>query len=172
MKHLYFSLVVLSISIFAFTCSSDRTSSQTSKEEMDFSNPPTIIYKTTKDYSKLVPVTLSDDKSKIVFYPTPNDLLFKGKLAYPTALLNGYYLDNRGVTKNSVFLNITYEEYNRLEEIPPLKKLFLEIADKKPFTELYNCGNRLRFKNEIKEINEIIKSGKLEECKCLINQSK
>lgn len=172
MKHLDFSMIVLMISTIAFSCSSNKISSQTTKKEMDFSSPPTIIYKTNNDYSKFVPVTLSDDKSKIVSYPSPKDIYCKGKLAYPTKLKNGYYLDNRGINKNSVFLNITYEEYSKFKEVPPLKELYLKISNKNPFTEFYDCGNRFRFKNEIKEINKIIKSNKLKECKCLTEQIK
>ncbi len=151
--------------IFCF--SSNKMSSQTTKKQMTFSSPPTIIYKTKNDYSKFVPVTLSEDKSKIVSYPSPKDIYYNGKLAYPTKLKNGYYLDNRGLNKNSVFLNITYEEYSKYKEAPSLNELYLKVADKNPFIEFYDCGNRYRFKNEIKEINKIIISGKLKECKCL-----
>ncbi len=172
MKNLNFIAIVPLIGTIAIFCLSSKVSSQTKKTEMDFAGPPTIIYKTNKDYSKFVPVTLSEDKSKIVSYPSPQDIYYKGKLAYPTKLKNGYYLDNRGINKNSVFLNITYDEYSILKEVPPLKELYLKIADKNPFSQFYDCGNRYIFKNEIKEINKIIKSGKLKECKCLTEKNK
>lgn len=172
MKLHHFLAIVSVISIITFSCTSSKISGQTTNKEMDFSGPPTVIYKTNKDYTKFVSVTLSEDKSKIVSYPSPKDVYYKGVLAYPTKLKNGYLLDNRGVTPNSVFLNITYEEYSKLKEVPSLSELYSKIIDKNPFTEFYNCGDRQRFKNEIKEINKIIKGGKLKECNCLKGEKK
>jgi hypothetical protein len=176
MKRIHFLSLFVAISIVSVACSSKKASKDTTlKQEpipMDFSGPPTIIYKTNADYSKLVPVILSDDKSKIISYPSPTDIYYKGQLAYPTKLNNGYYLDNRGLTKNSVFLNITYEEYAKLKEVPLLKELYAKISDKNPFTEFYDCGNRHRLKNEVEEINKIIDGKKLKDCKCMIPASK
>lgn len=127
-------------------------------EPVDYSGAPTIVYKTKHDYSMNVPVTLSADKSKIVSYPSVADIYYKGEFSYPYKLENGYLLDNRGINENSVFLKYTYEEYSKLKEIPKLSELYLFIIDKDPFIEVYNCGNRYRFKNEIEELNEIIKN--------------
>ena len=79
----------------------------------------------------------------------------------------GFLLDNRGINTNTAFLSLTYEDYSKLKEVPKLTELFAMIIDKEPFTELYNCGNRYNFKDEITELNEIIKSDKLNEYKKL-----
>src|SRR5580693_4313855 len=71
---------------------------------VNYASPSAVIYKTKGDYSKNVPVTLSDDKSKIVSYPAVQDIYYKGALAYPTPLAKGYWLDNRGINVNSAFL--------------------------------------------------------------------
>jgi len=122
---------------------------------------PVVVYKTKTDYSKYVPVTLSADKASIVAYPSPKDVYYNGKLALPTALNKDYLLDNRGINPNSAFLNITYEEYSKLKEVPPLAELYQQIKDKDPFTEIYNLGERSRFKNEVAEINKMIEKGGL-----------
>ncbi len=132
--------------------------------------PQTVIYKTKKDYKKFVPVILSDDKSKIVSYPHPKDIFYKGVLAYPTELKDEYLLDNRGINIYVAFLNITYEEYSKLEKVPLLDELFKMILDKDPLTEIYNCGNRYSFKNEISDLNRLIENNGLKECKCLIKE--
>lgn len=125
------------------------------------SGPPTVVYKTKADYSQYVPVTLSADKNQIVAYPAITDIYYKGKLAIPVQLTKGYWLDNRGIGPNSAFLEITYEEYRELKEVPRLDDLYKRIKDRDPFTEIYNLGDRNRFKNEVEEINQIINKGGL-----------
>lgn len=122
---------------------------------------PTVVYKTKADYSKYVPVTLSADKSQIVAYPIAKDLYYNGKLAKPTQLNDGYWLDNRGINPNSAFLDITYEDYLKNDDIMPLTEMYKHVIDKDPFTEIYNLGDRNRFKNEVDEINAIITKGGL-----------
>lgn len=130
-------------------------------------SPQTIIYKTKADYSKYVPVTLSGDKSKVQSYPDPKDVYFNGQLAYPTALAKGYWLDNRGIGPNSVFIKLTYQEYATLPAAPTPDELFKMILDKSPFIRIYSLGSRYQFKNEVAEINHIIESGELKHCKRL-----
>ena len=129
--------------------------------------PHVIIYKTKGDYSKYVPVTLSDDRSKIVSYPAPQDVFTDGKLALPTELPHGFWLDNRGIGANSAFIKITYEEYAKLTQAPAMDELYKLIIDKEPFTEMYDLGLRSAFKSN-KEIREIVKKHKLKEYKKLI----
>ena len=104
---------------------------------------PTIVYKTKKDYAKFVFVTMNKDKTKIISYPHPRDLNSNGKLLMPIELSNGYYLDQKGISENSVFTSITYEKYASLEE--PLSISFLEssIIDKSPFIEFHICSKEM-----------------------------
>lgn len=122
---------------------------------------PTVVYKTKADYNKYVPVTLSADKKEIVAYPAPKDVFYQGKLSYPVQLEKGYLLDNRGIGLHTAFLNISYEDYAKLTTVPALAELYKQILEKDPFTEIYNLGDRSRFKNEVEEINQIIKKGGL-----------
>lgn len=130
---------------------------------LDFSGPPTFVYKTKADYSQNVPVTLSDDKTAIIAYPSPQDIYINGQLATPTSLSNGYLLDNRGINANVAFLKMTYTEYSKLKEAPLLKIMYSQIIDKDPLTELCNCGNRLQYANSA-AIDNLIK-GQLKKCK-------
>jgi len=172
MKSLLFILSVVIIS----SCSSIKKNKITMEAKeadkdkviMNFkAGPQTIVYKTKRDYNKFVPVTLSEDKSKIVSYPHPKDVFYKGEFAYPTELINGYLLDNKGINNNVAFLNITYEDYSKLEKVPLLDDLFSMIIDKDPLLEIYNCGNRYTFKNELSDLNKLLENNGLKDCKCL-----
>ncbi|MCX6273036.1 MAG: hypothetical protein NTU44_17830 [Bacteroidetes bacterium] len=118
--------------------------------------PPVYIYKTKKDYSQLVPVTLSEDKKSIVSYPAPGDVFYQGKLAYPTPLSGGFMLDNRGISKNAAFLSMTYTEYSNLQQSPDPNELLKRMMDTDPFTEIYYCGTRYQYKDLISELNKLI----------------
>src|SRR5436309_2146351 len=76
--------------------------------------PHAMVYKTKANYSKLVPVDMSDDKTQIASYPAPTDVVSGSGYATPTQLHSGYLLDNRGIGKNAAFLKLTYEEYAKL----------------------------------------------------------
>lgn len=142
------------------------TSSSETIPTMDFSGPPTTVYKTKRNYNNKVPVTLSDDKTKIVAYPSPKDVFYNGNLAYPTQLAQGYLLDNRGIGKNVAFLNITYEEYSNLIETPDVASMYSNIIDKDPLVQMCNCGNRLQYTtNVVAKLNQLINDNKLSVCK-------
>lgn len=115
--------------------------------------PPVIIYKTVEDYNSLVPVILNDEKTKIVSYPSIKDIKMSGK---PTELINGYLLDNRGISKNVAFLKYTYEEYAELPKTPNSDELFKMILSNDPLLEIYDCGKRNSFKDLIPELNQKI----------------
>ena len=86
--------------------------------------PHCIVYKTRADYSKLVPVILSADKSKIVSYPDVKDINNNGNFPYPSPLKKGYLLDNRGIGPDVAFIRLTYEEFARLKATPPAADLY------------------------------------------------
>lgn len=131
---------------------------------MDFSGPPTTVYKTKQNYNDKVPITLSDDKAKIVAYPSPKDVFYNGNLAYPTPLAQGYLLDNRGIGKNVAFLSITYQEYSNLPQAPNLQDMYTMIIDKDPLLQMCNCGNRYKYSNPVAAMNQLISDNKLDKC--------
>ncbi len=164
MKHLVyifpFIIVVLLSCNTGKKASTTSSSNLMSEREIIFApGPAAIIYKTAKDYSKNVPVTMNAGKTKITSYPSPKDIFYQGKLAYPTLLKNGYLLDNRGININTAFLDYTYEEYSKLERTPSLEELESRIIDKHPFIEFWNCGIRNQYENEVKELNQLIDAG-------------
>lgn len=138
---------------------------KTPRQNVSYTGEPATVYKTKADYSKNVPVTMNEAKTEIVAYPSPKDVYYKGALAYPTVLKKGYLLDNRGIGLNTVFLKYTYDEYAKLQNAPTLKEMSESIIDKDPFVEIYNLGDRSRFKNEVEEINELIRKGGLKKFK-------
>jgi hypothetical protein len=146
-----------------------REKQYTEIKPLDFSKGPfVIIYKTKKDYSENVPVTLNDDKTKITSYPGIKDIFYNGKLALPTKLNDGFLLDNRGINKDVAFLNMTYEEYSKLKEIPLIKDLMKMIIDKDPLTEMYNCGSRSQYKDIANDLNKIISDNQINRFKKIL----
>jgi hypothetical protein len=129
--------------------------------------PPAIVYKTKKDYSKNVPVLLSEDKSKIVGYFSPNDLFLEGKLACPILLEDGFLLDNIGINKNVAYTSLELDSYSKSMQAFGADKLFELIIDDDPLMEMYNCGNRSKMKNSEEYINSIINNKDLKDCEKL-----
>lgn len=125
------------------------------------SGPSALVYKTKADYSNYVPVILSDDKTKIISYPHPNDIITDKGFQLPDKLNQNYLLDNRGISKNVAFLVLTYLEYSKLETVPNLTDLYNLILDKNPLLELCDCGNKDSFKEITSQLNKLIDSNKL-----------
>lgn len=123
------------------------------------SSAPAVIYKTRADYSNLVPVIMNAEKTRIVSYPDPLDLVSEGKLMRPVRLKHGYLLDNRGINEHVAFLSITYDEYSKLSAPPHLVDMMLKIIDTHPLTVMYRCGLRSDYKNLIYELNVLIDRG-------------
>lgn len=123
------------------------------------SSPVVYVYKTKKDYSHQVPVLMDATRVRIVSYPHPGDLYQGGTLSLPTALDQGYWLDNRGIGPYVAFLTYTYEEYSRLAEAPSMEELLLHILDKEPLTEIHECGRRADYTDLVLELNKKIADG-------------
>lgn len=124
---------------------------------------PVVVYKTKRDYSRQVPISLSADKSRIISYPDPGDLRrADGSFNYPTSLRNGYLLDNRGIGLNTAFLKLTYAEYAALEERPAMEDLKGWILDAEPMLELYRCEHLQRTERLPAELNRMIGAKELD----------
>lgn len=153
-----------------FACKSNTAKSNkvsaTFTPDFNTSGPPALVYKTKADYSNLVPVMLSDDKAVIISYPHPSDLGKGDAVKTPTALKQGYWLDNKGIGKNVAFLKLTYAEYAALKEAPSLEEMMGMIVDKDPLTEMCNCGNKAALSSAVDQLNNLIDSGTLR-LKCL-----
>jgi hypothetical protein len=169
-RTLFISISILLIHSLILSCSNsakvnDSKNNNTESEmsgKKEMAGPPVIVYRTKADFFDKVPVTLSEDKSEIISYPGVKDIYYNGEFSYPTKLSNGYLLDNRGIDPNSAFLNLTYEEYSILESTPTKSELYSLILEKDPFVEMYNCGNKYKYKDIIQELNALIDGNKLE----------
>ncbi|MDP4281514.1 MAG: hypothetical protein Q8867_05120 [Bacteroidota bacterium] len=139
-------------------------SSSQEKSNAMLPSAPCIVYKTNGDYSNLVPVTLSEDRSKIVSYPDRLDISMRGSAVYPTQLINGYLLDNRGITPYVAFLKTTYSDYGKADEVPKASQLMKDIFVKEPLVEMYQCGRRSDYSDIKNELNNLIRSGHLSDC--------
>ena len=165
MKKMVFLFVLV---LGVVSCKTEKIEPAPAPERPQFTSvasPPAIIYKMKRDYSQNVPVLLSVDKQTIASYPHPRDLYLNGKLATPTQLQKGYWLDNRGINENVAFLKFTYEEYAAMGDAPSMQELKESILDDSPIKEMWNCGPRHRFNNIVDELNEWILTRQLDK-KC------
>lgn len=158
MKKLIFLFMAVSLTFFSCTHAVKNTQENTPavSQSIAVTGPDVIIYKTKADYYQLVPVIMNEEKTKIVSFPAPLDLRYKGKPAIPDRLAEDYLLDNRGINENVAFLNITYEEYMNMTKTPSVEELINLIIDTDPLILMYNCGKRQLYKNEIDELNKLI----------------
>lgn len=149
--------------LFAFVVSILTLSVCSSANAQEIPAPKVVIYKTRGNYKNLVPVTLSDDRSRIVSYPGIEDLK-QGQ--EPSKLGKGYLLDNGGrINKGVAFLKLTYDEYRNLKEVPSLKEMFTMLEDKEPLLELYDCNSNVG-DISVKKLRKLIRKHKLQEsCK-------
>jgi hypothetical protein len=176
-RYCYFFL----LAVFLFSCSGSKKTVEKLTTQMITENStvvpeqrnlsvnagaPTLIYKTTGDFSNYVPVTMNAKKTQILSYPAPADIRENAK---PTQLKDGWLLDNRGIGVYSVFLDYTYEEYANLSQVPSLAELQAHILEKNPLTELVNCGSRYQYKDMVAELNALIDKN-LEGCEILLKQ--
>ncbi len=118
--------------------------------------PHLLVYKTSGNYSKLVPVELSADKTSISSYPSPKDM---ANNPAPVKLKHGYWLSKSGISTRTAFLSISIKEYSNLSAPPSRTELLQKVKDKSPLTELWDCG--VRGSMTEKELNALIKAGNL-----------
>ena len=138
-----------------------ETKNQASVIAPSVPGPHAMVYKTKADYNNLIPVELSDDKTKIVSYPGRQDIVSSDGYQTPTPLHQGYLLDNRGIGKNVAFIKMTYPEYSKLVAEPSVGELYNMIIEKDPLTELVDCGSKIAFKDIINDLNKTIDENKL-----------
>jgi len=150
--------IIITICLSVFIISSLLSLNYISTKTHKMAGPPVIIYKTKKYYDKNVAITLSADKTTIVSYPDPRDVIKGDSYCYPTPLIKGYLLDNRGINENVAFLSITYEDYAKLKTAPSIEEMQKMIIDKNPLKKMYRCGTRFDYKNLVEELNDKIKN--------------
>lgn len=152
-RFILWSAVILCMGVIASCCSTKKAGNMKSDQNAFLPGPKVIIYQTKEDYSKFVPVILADDGKSIESYPDIKDVYFNGKLAYPTQLHKGFWLDNRGISGNVAFLNLTYEEYSKLTKTPLPDELIEMVTETQPIVSMYNCGQRSSYRDIVKELN-------------------
>ena len=77
--------------------------------------PKASIYRMSGDCPELVPVNVAPSGDELISYPAPSDLLPGSE---PLQLADGWWLDRRGISKNTRFTTYTYSQYRNLTEAP------------------------------------------------------
>lgn len=99
--------------------------------------PKAVIYRTSGDYIDNVPITLSANGKEVVSYPAPTDLTDQST---PVPLIDGWLLDRRGVSKNSVFTDYTYAQYRQLKQAPTPEELLKHVIEGARVTATVNIN--------------------------------
>lgn len=160
--------IIILVSLIALYRCGANTKLEKDTEKIKFKFIPdfnvgkhTFVYKTRKNFNDNIPVLLSEDKTKIISYPHPLDVTVENILVIPTKLKNGYLLDNKGISKNAAFISIKYDAFSKMKNAPSYDVLYSLIIDKDPITELYDCGNKIAFDDELSQLNHMIKNNSL-----------
>ena len=149
-------ILYLIITLLFYSCCNNNTK-QMNKHNYGFrTDSKVIIFKTKSDFYYNVPIIISDNKNEIISYPHPSDLTIEKKLRLPIKLINGFLLDNRGISKNIAFIKLTYEDYSKLNQPPSLLDLKEMILDDDPILEIYDCGFFSDYDDLVKDLNTII----------------
>lgn len=109
----------------------------------------------------LVPVKLDSAKQNIVSYPSPSDLS-KMKSA---EVYQNWVIDQRGINPNTVFVNMSIQDYITQNKLPDLAVWQDLIDEKNPFKTFYQCPGTLN----LSEIKEMIAKKRMKKCNCLIS---
>jgi hypothetical protein len=85
--------------------------------------PQATAFKMSGDYSNYVAVTF-DANGRLLYYPAPGDITNYSK---PIDLGNGWWLNNQGLSANSVFTSWTFDEYAALKNTPSVDEIKASI---------------------------------------------
>lgn len=139
-----------------------------SAQESSKALPHILVYKTKGEYKSLVPVQLSDDRTRVISYPDPKDIKTGSSAGtgLPVLLHNGYWLDKTGIGVHTAFIKLTYAQYGKLKKTPSETELYKMVLDKEPLKELCDCGSRGAY--SVKQLNSLIDKKQLrKKCKVL-----
>lgn len=115
----------------------------------------TVVYKTNGNWNEYVPVTLNPERTAVVSYPAPSDLVG----ATPVKLRDGFLLDRRGISTNTAFTRWTYAEYAALPEPPSTKEILANIIPEAKVTAIYRTNIPVGTPDAVTLCNEAISSG-------------
>lgn len=117
--------------------------------------PKATAFKMTGDYANNVAVTIGSN-GELTYYPAPSDIT---NASAPTSIADGRYLNNQGLSANSVFTKYTYEEYSKLPSVPSQEELKAAIIPGARVADMiqlpYTIGDA---KNNLQGIKEYIKN--------------
>ena len=157
---------IVVIVMIAIACSGRKPESVTTVSSTTGTavpGPSVKLYQLHGEWHNNVPVTLTDDGSSIVAYPSPTDVR---KMEKPVKLKDGWWMDVRMINKNTAFLDMEMKDYGALKQSMSLENMMSHIVSKKPFVRLYDCGVRDKSKDQADEFMKRIDGDKLSGCKC------
>jgi hypothetical protein len=102
---------------------------------------------------------MNAERTEIIEVPHPVDFIHQGKLAFPVALNQGYWIDNLGITPDIAYLRFTIENYSKLDEPLSVDIMKRYILDAYPLTEMYICGYRSEYRDVFRELNVLVARG-------------
>lgn len=94
--------------------------------------PNATAFRMSGDYADNVAITLNPNGS-LAYFPDPSDI---SSASAPTALGNGWWLNNQGISANSVFTRYTFAEYAALNTVPSQATLKAAVIPGAKVTEM------------------------------------
>lgn len=82
-----------------------------------------LAFRMSGDYADNVPLTLAADGT-LASYPAPSDISADSA---PLPLADGWWLDRRGVTEETVFSRYTLSQYAALKDVPAPQELLASV---------------------------------------------
>lgn len=117
--------------------------------------PKATAFKMSGDYANNVAITVGDN-GQLTYFPAPSDIT---RSSAPTSLGDGWYLNNQGLSANSVFTKYTYEEYSKLPSVPSPEELKAAIIPGARVADMIQLPFSIgEARNNIQEIKDYIKN--------------
>lgn len=126
--------------------------------------PKAIVYKTNVEVDDRVPISVDEEGGTVLSYPAPTDIT--GASA-PIRLADGYLLDRRGISRSSRFLQLSYEEYRSLGQVPSTEELLGRVIPEARVVEIWQLPMRLSDAvSDTASVNAIIRND-FQDCRLL-----
>lgn len=154
-------ILAASLALTAASCTTSSGAMQSARQETAGEKqaaflPSVLIYKTSGNFTDNVPIQLNESRTAVVSYPAPSDITAESA---PVKLADGYLLDRRGISSNTVFTTFTYSQYSRLTAAPTAEELMKAVIPGSQVTEIVEMPFNITQTDAASLCNTLIREG-------------